>query len=159
MHRFGWQCSAADTAERWRDANHHDWQVSRPLSITLLTRPQLFHSQNRACGNSGQLCLFFFSSFTGPWRRLGPGEIEISRTRPENTSVHWKTANGQLLNSLSAFSLYYSINVYFSLVMTSFNLAELLLVSITLKWLKKSYVLVKNNNTPSPDSHRFLVDF
>ena len=72
MHRLGPQCSAADTAERWRDMTHHDWQASRPISVTLPTRPQLFHHKNRGLWQLWTAVLEIFSSFMGPWRRLGP---------------------------------------------------------------------------------------
>ena len=74
MHRFGPQCSAADTAERWRDMTHHDWQASRPLSVTLLTRPSCFIHRNRACGNS----FFFFSFLYGPLK-AGPCDINLQK--------------------------------------------------------------------------------
>ena len=72
MHRLGPQCSAADTAERWRDTTRHDWQASRPLSVTLPTRPQLFHSQKQGLWQFWT-AVFFPPSLMGPWRCLGPG--------------------------------------------------------------------------------------
>ena len=85
MHQLGPQCSAADTAERWRlaqwlvflkNTSPGDWTtyhfllLYQPLSVTLPTRPQLFHSQKTgARGNYGQLFFVvdFFFSFMGPW--------------------------------------------------------------------------------------------